>query len=281
MDPILQPDSVGRRDAIGTHGLRGVFPTLPLGVKRLSLRSQVARFRDCRVGRSSSPRSKCLRGPATSSSRTASCSTACSARSRVPRADCRRRRAADLFRTADFVPAAAGRIPRGLQRARAGHARHAARDDRAGPRDAGAAWVSDLVVTCDAPVALGPSVRLDPNPSLEVAAGDPATAYFEGTASRPTTGTSRFEYSLPRALGDARPPGLAGGCCSRLRPELDGTWRGEHSGGVRRRYVSVPLQSLPPGSWRLEVRVRDQLTGEEAARETQFTRLPSPAGTSH
>lgn len=284
MDPIPQPDSVGRRDAIGTHGLRGVFPTLPPGVKRLPLRSQIARF----VTAAGPHLFAAVEVPARPGDElVADCVVLDSLQREVARSSrglspsaCR----ADSFRTADFsFPLPPGEYHVGLS-VRAPGKRGAQRvTTELAPAMPGL-LMSDLVVTCDAPVAPGPSVRLDPNPSLEVAAGEPLTAYFEvyGLATD-DQGTSRFEYSyrVRSATRDRRvwlqrllqPAGNA--------PELDGTWRGEHSGGVRRQYVSVPLQSLPPGPWRLEVRVRDQLTGEEAARETQFTRLPSPAGSSH
>lgn len=284
MDPIPQPDSVGRRDAIGTHGLRGVFPTLPPGVKRLPLRSQIARF----VTGAGPQLFAAVEVPARPGDAfVADCVVLDSLQREVARSSrglspsaCR----ADSFRVADFsFPLPPGEYHVGFS-VHAPGTRGTQRVSTELMPVLPGLLVSDLTVTCDAPVAPGPSVRLDANPSLEVAAGDPLTAYFEvyGLATD-EQGMARFEYSyrvrsatrdrrvwLQRLLQPAGTP-----------PELDGTWRGEHSGGVRRQYVSVPLQSLPPGSWRLEVRVRDQITGEEAARETHFTRLPSPVGTSH
>jgi hypothetical protein len=43
-------------------------------------------------------------------------------------------------------------------------------------------------------------------------------------------------------------------------------------GRVRRQFVRVPAGTLPPGRYRLEVRVRDVLTGEEQRRSAGFTR---------
>ena len=44
----------------------------------------------------------------------------------------------------------------------------------------------------------------------------------------------------------------------------------EGAGGVRRQYLSVPAQSLPPGRYRLEVRVKDH--GATARREVEFVK---------
>ncbi len=284
MDPSPEPDSVGRRDAIGTHGNRGVFPTLPPGVKRIPLRTQFARF----VTGAGPQLFAAVEAPGRpDEGLVADCIVLDSTQHEVARSSralspsaCR----ADSFRVADFsFPLPAGEYHVGFSvhaPGRRGTKRVVSELQRPLP----GLLVSDVVVTCGAPPAPAPSVRIDANPSLEVPAGEPLTAYFEVYGLETDgQGVARFEYSyrVRSASRDRRvwlqrllqPAGAA--------PELDGTWRGEHAGGVRRQYVSVPLQSLPAGSWRLEVRVRDQITGEEAARETQFTRLPSPPGSPH
>jgi len=43
---------------------------------------------------------------------------------------------------------------------------------------------------------------------------------------------------------------------------------------VRRQFVSVPVRSLAPGSYRLDVVVRDVLTGDEQKRSAFFIREP-------
>jgi len=43
---------------------------------------------------------------------------------------------------------------------------------------------------------------------------------------------------------------------------------------VRRQFVSVPIRSLAPGHYRLDLLVRDVLTGDEQKRTAFFTREP-------
>ena len=43
-------------------------------------------------------------------------------------------------------------------------------------------------------------------------------------------------------------------------------------GTLRRQFVSIPAQSLAPDHYRLEIRVRDLLTGAEAKGATEFVR---------
>jgi len=42
--------------------------------------------------------------------------------------------------------------------------------------------------------------------------------------------------------------------------------------GPRRQFVRVPVQSLPPGRYQLEVEVRDQIAGTVASRTVEFVR---------
>ncbi|MCC6651578.1 MAG: hypothetical protein IT348_10565 [Candidatus Eisenbacteria bacterium] len=55
---------------------------------------------------------------------------------------------------------------------------------------------------------------------------------------------------------------------------VEGMREGEQRGGLRRQFVRVPVQELPPGAYLLEVRVRDREAGTEEVREAEFTRLP-------
>ena len=41
---------------------------------------------------------------------------------------------------------------------------------------------------------------------------------------------------------------------------------------MRRQFLTVPAQSLTPGRYRLEIRVRDMVSGRVAHREVEFTR---------
>ena len=46
---------------------------------------------------------------------------------------------------------------------------------------------------------------------------------------------------------------------------------------MRRQFVSVPVQTLKPGRYRLEVRIKDLVTGVRTAGSTQFEKLPPAA----
>src|SRR5262249_4780248 len=50
VDPTPDPDSLARQGAVATHGLRGVFPSLPPGARALEVSSQLARFEGERGG---------------------------------------------------------------------------------------------------------------------------------------------------------------------------------------------------------------------------------------
>jgi hypothetical protein len=43
-------------------------------------------------------------------------------------------------------------------------------------------------------------------------------------------------------------------------------------GDIRRQFLSVPVAELPAGRYRVEVRVTDARSGEEAMTATDFTR---------
>ncbi|MFN8588936.1 MAG: tetratricopeptide repeat protein [Candidatus Eisenbacteria bacterium] len=283
MDPRPAADSLGRGDRIGTHQLRGVFPTLPPATRRLPLRMQLARF----TGAAGPQLFAAAEAPARpGDAMIADCVVFDSLMHEVARVTralspsaCR----ADSVGIADVsVPLPPGEYTVGFS-VRAGALRGNA---RAGVRMAAATEglsLSDLMVTCGTPPVAGTSVRLDANPGAEVPAGEPLTAYFEvyGLAAD-TAGVAHFEYTyrVRSATRDRRVWVQRVLSPAQALPELDGLWSGANAGPLRRQFVSVPIQDLPPGRWRLEVRARDLVTGEEAAREAQFTRLPTTAGDS-
>jgi len=148
--------------------------------------------------------------------------------------------------------------------------------------------LSDLVVSCGAPsvepppLAGGdPSVRLQANATAQVRAGVPLTVYFETYRLRPDRdGLARFEieYSVHSAERDPRiwiqrvlapRPDI---------PSINATRSEEQVGTLRRQFVSVPVQSLPPGRYRLEIRVRDKIASTEAVRTVEFEKLDASAG---
>jgi hypothetical protein len=136
---------------------------------------------------------------------------------------------------------------------------------------------SDLVVTCGVPVAPEGTVRLDANPSGSVPAGEPLVAYFEVYhLSRGADGQGRFEYetSVRSAMKDPRIWLQRWLSPRREDQDLGATRQDAVLGTVRRQFVSMPVKTLPPGRYRLDVTVRDVLTGDERHKSAEFTREP-------
>jgi GWxTD domain-containing protein len=279
MDPLPDPDSLRARDVVATHGLRGVFPTLPPRAEKLEVRSQIALFEGESGG------ARLFAGV-----------SAPGAPSDTPAAEfvlldssytevARFRRAlgpsacepAEL-RAADFdTPIAPGEYMVGLS-VRNGARRGAARERVTLAPPDGSLTMSDLVVTCGLPASPPATVRLDPNPSGRVAAGDPLVAYFEVYhLARGDDGLGRFEYetTVRSATRDRRMWIQRWLSPRREGAELGVTRQDRVLGTVRRQFVSIPVQDLPPGRYRLDVTVRDVLTGDERRRSAEFTRDPA------
>lgn len=136
--------------------------------------------------------------------------------------------------------------------------------------------MSDVVVTCGPVDALlGPAgVRLAPNLPRRVERDGSLLAYFEVYHLAPgSRGETRFEYEYTVVSEEKdRRPWLQ----RMFRPRwahLSVRTEEEGVGPVRRQFISVPVQSLPPGRYRLEVGVRDRIGGGTAAQVTHFERV--------
>ena len=138
--------------------------------------------------------------------------------------------------------------------------------------------LSDVVITCGAPLVIGPAVRMDPNPLARVPATSPLTAYVEIYRLEPDReGDGRFEYvytvkSLARDpriwLQRALSPRVAA-------PSVEVSRVESTVGDIRRQFVSIPAGSLPPpGRYRLEILVHDLVSGQDARGHADFERLP-------
>ncbi|HUK63447.1 MAG TPA: hypothetical protein VLV15_08940, partial [Dongiaceae bacterium] len=58
-------------------------------------------------------------------------------------------------------------------------------------------------------------------------------------------------------------------------PEIATTRTVENVGSLRRQFVSVPVQTLPPGHYRLEITVRDLVAKQETTAAAPFFK-PAP-----
>jgi hypothetical protein len=139
--------------------------------------------------------------------------------------------------------------------------------------------LSDLVVSCGGAqvdpgaVDTPPTVRLNPNPGAIVTGRDPLVLYFEAYhLSAAPDGLAHLElaYTVRSAERDPRP--LIQRLLSPRRPlpEVSTHREEQQAGTIRRQFVDVPVQSLPPGHYRVEVVVKDQTAGSQAAREAYF-----------
>ena len=118
---------------------------------------------------------------------------------------------------------------------------------------------------------------IDPNPDARIAAGKPLTAYFEIYHLKPdSTGEAHFEYET--TVRSAEQDGRI--WIKRLLaprhqvPAVSARRDVVNVGTLRRQFVTVPVQSLPPGRYRLDVTVRDITVGTQAVRSAEFVKLP-------
>lgn len=139
--------------------------------------------------------------------------------------------------------------------------------------------LSDVVITCGVPTGTEREVRLSANPRGRVMRGLPLTAYFEIHHLQPDrSGQTHFEYTtVVRWLAPDRRHWTKKILHPREEPEIDVRRTEDHLETMRRQFVSVPVQSLAPGAWRLDLTVRDLVSGAVAAASVPFVQ-PDPTG---
>jgi len=266
-------DSTGR---LATHAGRGVFPMLPPGAQPIEVRAQIARFEQV----DGTPR--LFVAVATPGGPADTLNAEFVVLDADARPVARLRRAlspsacdAAALRTATFETALppgdylVGASLRGPSR------RGAVREPLTLRASDSTLAVSDLVITCGTPLAGEATVRLEPDPEAVVEDDGSLTAYFEVYhLTEGADGQARFEYETEvRPVSEDRRVWLQRWLTPRREGQGLGVTREDAVfGRVRRQFVRVPAGTLPPGRYRLEVRVRDVLTGEEQRRSAGFTR---------
>jgi hypothetical protein len=120
----------------------------------------------------------------------------------------------------------------------------------------------------------GSTVRLEANIAGRIAGRQPLVAYFEiYRLAADAGGLARFEYEYTVRRVPRAQTGLAKLFVWPEAPMVSATSReAEQVGSLRRQFVSIPAQSLAPDRYRLEIRVRDLLTGAEVKGATEFVR---------
>jgi Tfp pilus assembly protein PilF len=136
--------------------------------------------------------------------------------------------------------------------------------------------LSDVVLACGEPSLMvsGSTVRLEANIEGRIAGRQPLVAYFEiYRLAADEGGLARFEYEYTVRRVPKAQTGLAKLFVWPEAPVVSATSReAVQVGTLRRQFVSIPAQSLPPDRYRLEIRVRDLLTGAEVKGATEFVR---------
>ena len=275
-DPRPDPDSLARcADALGTRGGRGVFHLLPPGTRPLPLEGLVARF-EGDAGPRVLAQFEVPGGPADSVwADWAVLDSARVVRARASMLLGPSACAAATRRVGDFaadldpgpyvvsvtVRDAAGR--RGILRAPVALA--AARSSLA---------LSDVVIACGTPGAGAGPVRIEPNPGARVPGVGPLTAYFEIYHLQPgSDGLARFEYvyTVRSTVPDTRH--WMAKFFSPTPPPLVSVSREEQNlGALRRQFISVPVASLAPGRYRLEITVRDLIAETSVVKKLGFVK---------
>jgi Flp pilus assembly protein TadD len=136
--------------------------------------------------------------------------------------------------------------------------------------------LSDVVLSCGDPglMVSAAGVRLESNVESRVAGRQPLVAYFEiyGLAAG-GDGLAHFEYEYTVRRFGSEPTGLARLFVWPEAPVISQTSReAAQVGALRRQFVSVPTQSLSPGRYRLEIRVRDLVADVDVRGAREFTR---------
>jgi GWxTD domain-containing protein len=282
MDPRPSPDSLARLQArwLASSDGRGLFPRLPPRARELPLAAGLARFRAGDGGRGH------VVIAVESPGRPAD-SLWCegvvldSALNEVQRS--RRLLGASAcdpvgVRSSEFTfDLEPGRYLLGLSLRDGSGGRAAWRSPLTVFAPPGQLEMSDLELTCGAPPVPGdPQFRVSPNPGARVAADQPVGVYFEAYGLVPgPDGLARYtiEYTVRSGERDERP--WISRVLSRRPsiPALSAMRSDQQRGELRRQFVSIPVQALPPGRYRLEIRLKDEVAQSETRREVRFQRL--------
>lgn len=284
-DPVPSARTLARNDLLATAGGRALFPVLPPGVRSLRIESRVARFE----GAQGTKLLALIEAPGTpEDSLWAQCALVDSSEHVVARLSRTLSPSGcdpTTLRTGDFsfdVPPGVYRVAFSVRDGHGG--RGVARTmQQVEPVPAGLA-MSDVVVTCG-PVDIGrgeaPEIRLGPNLKARVAGEGPLIAYFEIYRMTPgADGQAHFEYqySIESEERDTRT------WFQRVLPfvgrEAPYVVHSEETnvGPLRRQFISVPLKSLKPGHYRLDVKVRDLTTGTSTTASARFERVGGGKG---
>jgi tetratricopeptide (TPR) repeat protein len=131
--------------------------------------------------------------------------------------------------------------------------------------------LSDLTPVCGDPgtAIAGPGVRVEPSLDARVVDRRSIAVYFEiAHLALDARGEARFTYAY-RVIPEAHP----GAGTAPEAPVVETTHEETNVGGRRRQFVTVPLEQLADGAYRLEVEVRDAIGAATAVGELRFAKV--------
>jgi GWxTD domain-containing protein len=285
-DPIPSTQALSARDGLeASHGTRGVFHRLPPGVEPLPVRGTIARFE-------SGGRPMLLAGVEADADPGEGASAEWVVLDSTKREVARERRAlspstcrAGERESGQFL---AGLPPGpyvvGLTVRDAGGRRGVYRGEVELERARSGLALSDVVIVCGAPDPAVPSpsgaVTIEPRPSARLSGAEALTAYFEIYRLTPDRdGRSRFQYEYTVRSAEKDPRIWIQRVLSPrpATPSISASREEQQPGVMRRQFLTVPIESLPLGKYRLEISVRDLESGEEARRVAAFVKVPEDA----
>jgi len=276
-DPDPRPDAAAvaaRGDLEAMHDDRGVFPVLPPGARRLALAGMIARFggdAGSRVlGAAVAP------GSATDSLwatwvvlDSSDVEVARVGQTLSPSAcDPEGSRSTELLQD---LPAGRYRVSVSIRNREGQRGAYVA--PLALDADTGELSLSDVVITCAEPDPLAQPVRPLADPEAAVEPGAPVNAYFEIYHLKTgNDGHAHFEYIYTVRSAERDPRIWIQRMVSpRPRiPTVSASREDENAGDIRRQFLKVPLEALPPGHYWLEIHVHDLLADTEVDGRQEF-----------
>ena len=281
MDPQPDPDSLAKRTGmLATANGRGVFHTLPPGFQPMPVQGLVSAFESA-VGGRVLAQLAVASGPSVGRDTLAAEWVVMDSLRHVIA------RATRPLEPSTCDPAASGvsdfdaDLPPGDYlvgvSVRNGRQRGIYREHLSIGAPARSLALSDVVPACGPPEVRGTGaerrLHLEPNAARQVAAGEPLNAYFEIYHLQPgpdSLAHFSYDYTVRSAEKDRR-IWIQRALSPRPQiPPLEARREEANPGSMRRQFITVPVQSLPAGRYRLEIAVRDLIDGDEAKASMEF-----------
>ena len=130
--------------------------------------------------------------------------------------------------------------------------------------------MSDLVLLCgDQATSVGPGgIRIEPDFARRFSGSGALTAYFEiARLAIGADGSAHFSYHYAIRRTGKDSAGASSG-----EPAFEASREESNAASLRRQFISAPMKSLGPGAYRLEVEVRDLVSGASITQSAEFVK---------